>query len=176
MLDTNELLRISREFHREQMNIRGLNLRNDEPRKICYQAVDVNLGKVADIAGWFKYWQETLEVTKESKQAFLDSYVEGIDSLLWLAQTEQWMHLVVLEEAELTKLARFPHGNLNNHYLGLKSMLWNCYLRHSQDDYKHLWRSYLKLGLVEFELSTTDIMNTFRDKFSQKMTESVDFP
>lgn len=167
MLDTNELLRISREFHRYQENLGGVDLRNDEPRKICYQTNDVTLSKVADIAGWYKFWQQS--TTKETqKEALITAYVSGLDSLLWLAQIEQWMHLVVLEEAEITTIMHFPHGKLNNHYLGLKTMLWNCYLRHSQADYKHLLRSYLKLGLVEFSFTPDEIMTVFTENFKTK--------
>lgn len=165
MLDTNELLRISRDFHRNEINLSGIDLRNDEPRKICYQANDVNLSKVADIAGWYKFWQQA-PVEETQKKDLILAYVNGLDSLLWLAQVEQWMHLVVLEDTEVIKIMHFPRGKLNQHYLGLKTMLWNCYLRHSQDDYKHLLRSYLKLGLVEFNFTPTEIMNAFRQRFA----------
>lgn len=166
MIDTSELLQLSRGFHRESRNLRGIDLRNEELRKVCYQNVDVNLARVADIAGWFKFWEANNSGKIALSPELLPAYVEGLDSLLWLAQVEQWMHLVVLEPAELTKLASFPHGNLNNHYLGLKSMTWNCYLRHSQADYSHLWRSYLKLGLVELSLSEDEIMAIYREKYT----------
>lgn len=163
MLDTNELLRLSRQYHRELPNIRGMRFRGDDLRKISYENLDVSLGRVADDAGWFKFWdvEQTVDQVK-----LLDDYVQGLDSILWLAQIEQWMHLVVIEASDIEKLSKFPHGNLHNHYLGLKTMVWNCYLRHSQEDYKHLLKSYLKLGLVELQLAPDTIMANYNEQFN----------
>ncbi|CAH0417092.1 hypothetical protein KAR50_04630 [Periweissella fabaria] len=163
MLDTSELLRISRMYHRELPNLKGIRFRGDDLRKICYENLDIDLAKVADVSGWFKFWEMPAVA---DYQALLSAYVQGLDSILWLAQVEQWMHLVVIEPDEINKLSQFPHGNLNNHYLGLKTMAWNCYLRHSQSDYKHLLKSYLKLGLVELQLVPDDIMQKFNEQYN----------
>ncbi|MCM0598525.1 hypothetical protein [Periweissella fabalis] len=168
MLDTNELLRVSREYHRIVPNIRNTRFRGDDLRKICYENLDVLISRVADDAGWFKFWEIKQNVDKIK---LLTDYVNGLDSILWLAQVEQWMHLVVIEADEIAKLIKFPHGDLNNHYLGLKTMTWNCYLRHSQDDYKHLFKSYLKLGLVELELTPDEIMECFKKCFNRPSTD-----
>lgn len=162
MLDTAKLLKLSRINHQNKQNVRNISFKNNEIRKICYENVDVSISKLADYVGWYKYWQ----IDSSEKEDILLNYVNGLDAILWLAQVEQWMHLIVLEKAEIIKLCNFPRRNQNDHYLGLKTMLWNCYLTKNQADYTHLWRSYLKFGLVELKLTPEAIMTSFEKNFN----------
>lgn len=170
MLDLTELLRLSRQLHQDLAYVLHIHQKPADLRNTVYVGLDVQLAEIANTVEWFKIWEPgkaTNTADQLATEDLLTAYVDALDLFLWLALTEQWTHLVVLEADELQKLARMPKRDLNAHYIGIKTMLWSAYHRKSQQDYAHAWHSFLKLGLVEFGLTEAEIQAAYLAKFEQ---------
>ena len=169
MLDTAKLLRLSREAKQTISLNRNFRQKPADWRKTVYINLDVQLGLLADQLGWFKGWQNMPAMAINATT--INNYVQTLNLFLWIAQVEQWTHLVVLEESELTKLAKMPKRDLNAHYLGIKSMLWNCYLQGDQASFKHAWHSIIKFGLVELALKQDFLQQAFEEQINTLVTD-----
>lgn len=90
-------------------------------------------------------------------------YATALSSFLMISHKQQWTHLMVLEEADLAKFARFPQQRLAHQFVGIKTMLWNSYHQRTQNDFSHAWRSFLKLGLNELKLSQANLDQAVRE-------------
>ena len=169
MLDTAKMLRLAREAKRDVLVKHRFNQKPNDWRKTVYVSLDVQLAKLVDQLGWFKGWQGQSQAPID--EVIMQNYVQTMNLFLWLALAEQWTHLVVLEADELEKLQRMPKRDLNAHYLGIKNMLWNCYLQGNQTSYKHAWHSFIKFGLVELNLSQDNIQEAFEENMLEMMQD-----
>jgi dimeric dUTPase (all-alpha-NTP-PPase superfamily) len=170
MLDLAELLRLSRKLNQDISYGKQIHQKPKDQRNTVYVGLDVELSEIANTSEWFKTWKDHKGKADEGKtphETLLEEYVDGLDMFLWLSLTEQWTHMVVLEEDELQKIAHMPKRDLNEHYIGIKTMLWSAYHRHSQEDYAHAWHSFLKLGLVELEFTEDEIQAAFIAKHNK---------
>ncbi|QBO35285.1 2-deoxyuridine 5-triphosphate nucleotidohydrolase [Periweissella cryptocerci] len=167
MLDLTELLRLSRKLNQDIAYVKQIHQKPADLRNTVYVALDVELAEIANTAEWFKTWKThkgKAQADMTLAETLLEEYVDAMDMFLWLALTEQWTHLVVLEEDELQKIARMPKRDLNAHYIGIKTMLWSAYHRKNQQDYAHAWHSFIKLGLVELGFTEDEIQTAFVKK------------
>ncbi|QIL51106.1 dUTPase [Weissella coleopterorum] len=84
-------------------------------------------------------------------------FAKGLVQFLLVSLKQQWTHLMVLEQDDLEKLKKFPQRHLNHQYIGLMTMVLNSYHQKRQSDFAHAWRSYLKLGIFELEIDSSEL-------------------
>lgn len=135
----------------------------------AYVALDVELAEVANNAEWFKVWKEKrgtkAVVGKTHRQTLLEEYVDALDFYLLVASKQTWSHLIVMDEAALKALSeKKPDKNLNQHYLVMKQQLFESHFNHRQEAFRHSWRLFLKMGLVDFGFSEDEIQAAYLEK------------
>lgn len=76
----------------------------------------------------------------------------------------KWTHLVVLDAKQWQKIqAAKPAtkmADFDKEFLAIKNLLLQSYYTHRQADFKHAWHLLLKLGLVDYQLDPSVIMET----------------
>jgi len=169
MLDITKLLHSSIELDHEIAYDRQIAMKPEKSLENVYVALDVELAEIANTAEWFKVWKTHKGKADEGKthrETLLNEYVDAMDFFLLASAKHQWTHLIVLDRDGIEKIKGMPVAlqNLNKEYLAIKHMLNSAYFEHRQDDFKHAWRLFLKLGLVEFGYSEDEIMNAFEAK------------
>lgn len=87
----------------------------------------------------------------------VDLYATVLGQFLLISLKQQWTHLMVLEDADIEKFARFPQMRLAHQFMGIKTMLLNSYHQKRQSDFAHAWRSFMKLGLFELHLTEEEL-------------------
>jgi len=153
MLDFAGYLRIARAVHVDMSYGWATPVKRDDVPLNVYLNLDVALSELMQVAN---VTQPTVPMAmpKESDaDAILKSYAQVFVLFLQTANIMQWTHLMVMEEADLAKFSRFPQRQLGHQFMGIKTMLLNSYHQKRQSDFSHAWRSFLKLGLVELQLS-----------------------
>lgn len=169
MLDITDLLHSSIELDHQISYDRQIAMKPEKSLENVYVALDVELAEIANTAEWFKVWKThkgKADEGKTKRETLLGEYVDAMDFFLLASAKHQWTHLIVLDRdgIEKIKAAKAAPQDLNKEYLAIKHMLNSAYFEHRQDDFKHAWKLFLKLGLVEFGYSENEIMTAFKNK------------
>ncbi|MFC5188921.1 dUTP diphosphatase [Pediococcus cellicola] len=141
-------------------------------------SLDVELSEVANTSEWFKVWKQHKGKHDENlsvRQTLLVEYVDAIDFFLLFASQKQWVENVDLTQAQFDKLATDSKElNLTDTYLAIKSMLFSSFVGNRPDNFRHAWHLYLKLGMVGFKFSASEIEDAFyrKNKVNYKRQEN----
>lgn len=130
-------------------------------QQTIFTALDVELAKLADSAGWYK----VLSSPRPHQEDLLNHYVTAMELLLLYSAKRQWTHLVVIDEAAMDRITGADQAtklaDLNKEYLAIKHFLQGGFYSNRQDDFRHAWHLLLKMGLVDFKLSDQEIMDAY---------------
>ncbi len=130
-------------------------------QQTIFTALDVELAKLADAAGWYK----VLSNEKGDQSSLVNHYVNALELLLLYSAKRQWTHLVVIDDATLKRITTADQAtkleDLNKEYLAIKHFLQGGFYSNRQDDFRHAWHLLLKMGLVDFQLSDQQIADTY---------------
>jgi len=149
-LDFAAYLRAARAQHAEMSQEWEVPVKRDDIALNVYLNLDVAL---SDLMTQVNGYQPTLVSMEHDGEDVVQAYADALGLFLQVANAMQWTHLIVMEESDLEKFARFPQRQLSHQFMGIKTMLLNSYHQKRQSDFSHAWRSFLKLGLVELDLS-----------------------
>lgn len=135
-----------------------------------FTLLDVKMAELAENAGWFKVWQDQ---PQQNRQAVLEKYTEAMNYFLLFSAKKQWTHLVVLDEEMLKRIKAGKQNekvpDWNKEYLAIKNFLYGSYFEHRQEDFRHAWHLFLKLGMVDFGFTDSEITTTYEDKIKHLM-------
>lgn len=139
-------------------------------QQTIFTALDVELAKLADQAGWYK----VLSDEEPDQSSLLNHYVNALELLLLYSAKRQWTHLVVVNDATLKRITTADRAtkleDLNKEYLAIKHFLQGGFYSNRQDDFRHAWHLLLKMGLVDFQLSDQEITAVY-EQHIQGQTE-----
>lgn len=141
--------------------------KHEESLRNAYVSLDVELAEVANTSEWFKVWKTHSgknDLGKTARETLLVEYVDALDFILLIGAKQQWTHLIVLDREGVELLKSKPKTDLNKEYLALKKMFLGSYFEHRQEDFRHAWHLFLKLGLVDFGFSENEIMAAYDSK------------
>lgn len=157
-LDFAAYLRAARALHGEVSYEWETPIKRDDVPLNVYLNLDVALSELMTTV---HAYQPTLRIVTDAQVPVhgdvLNAYAKVLALFLQTAHHMQWTHLMVMEETDLAKFARFPQRQLGHQFMGIKTMLLNSYHQKRQSDFSHAWRSFLKLGLVELSLSPDEL-------------------
>lgn len=93
----------------------------------------------------------------------LARYTEAMHWLLLFSARKQWTHLLVMDKAAYQRIIQAdPSQDFNDfdkEYLTILNLVMNAYYTHQQDYFRHAWHLFLKLGLVDWQLSEQEIID-----------------
>ncbi|MBW1605650.1 2-deoxyuridine 5-triphosphate nucleotidohydrolase [Lactobacillus sp. Sy-1] len=127
--------------------------------KNAFVELDVSFAELAKMIGWY--------IPKADRKSFssvelLAQYARVLRSFLLVANLRNWNRNVLVDADELDKLSRqFTKTDFSKLYLATKNMLFAAYFKHSQTDFNHAWKLFLKLGLADLHFSADDINAEF---------------
>ncbi|MCW0952506.1 dUTPase [Weissella ceti] len=153
MLDFAGYLRTARAVHADMSYEWATPVKRDDVPLNVYLNLDIALSELMQVA---HVTQPTVPMEMHEEQdeaAVLAAYAHAFVLFLQASNLMQWTHLMVMEDEDLAKFSRFPQRQLAHQFMGIKTMLLNSYHQKRQSDFSHAWRSFLKLGLVELQLS-----------------------
>lgn len=157
-LDFAAYLRAARALHGEMSYEWATPIKRDDVPLNVYLNLDVALSELMTTV---HAYQPTLSIAQDAEERVhedaLTAYAKALALFLQAAHHMQWTHLMVMEEADFEKFARFPQRQLGHQFMGIKTMLLNSYHQKRQSDFSHAWRSFLKLGLVELSLAPEEL-------------------
>lgn len=132
-----------------------------------YLNLDVTLSKLmmATQSIMINVPSETLSVAEEE---IINLYTQALVQFLTISLKQQWTHLMVMTDEDIDQFKKFPQRHLAHQYMGIKTMLLNSYHQKRQADFAHAWRSFLKLGLVELNLTQKALDETIQKNFNEK--------
>lgn len=108
------------------------------------------------------------EMDQVAEEKILDFYTQALIQFLTISLKQQWTHLMVMTDEDIDQFKKFPQPRLAHQYMGIKTMLLNSYHQKRQADFAHAWRSFLKLGLVELNLTQKSLDETIQKYFNKK--------
>lgn len=108
------------------------------------------------------------EMDPVAEEKILDFYTQALIQFLTISLKQQWTHLMVMTDEDIDQFKKFPQPRLAYQYMGIKTMLLNSYHQKRQADFAHAWRSFLKLGLVELNLTQKSLDETIQKYFNKK--------
>ncbi|WP_419154384.1 dUTPase [Weissella bombi] len=126
-----------------------------------YLNLDVTLSKLIMATQAVMINVPSESVTRDENE-ISDFYAQALVQFLTISLKQQWTHLMVMTDEDIAQFKRFPQRHLAHQYMGIKTMLLNSYHQKRQGDFSHAWRSFLKLGLVELQLTQNTIDKTVR--------------
>lgn len=103
------------------------------------------------------------QTSKAPQSSIVEQYATAYAQFLMISLKQQWTHLMVLEDVDLTRLNRFPQTRLAHQFMGIHTMLLNSYHQKRQSDFAHAWRSFLKLGLFEIKVTEADLQKALEN-------------
>jgi hypothetical protein len=127
-----------------------------------YLNVDVALGELMLATNSVNADVPNSAVEQPDNLMLANLYATAFSGFLMIALKQQWTHLMVLEDADLAAMKKFPQQRLAHQFMGIKTMLLNSYHQKRQADFSHAWRSFLKLGLFELHLAEAEIDDAVR--------------
>lgn len=93
----------------------------------------------------------------------LTRYTEAMHWLLLFSARKQWTHLLVMDKADYQRIvqadANQDFNDFDKEYLTILHLVMSAYYTHQQDYFRHAWHLFLKLGLVDWQLSEQEIMD-----------------
>lgn len=168
MLDITKLLQYSIRLDHQIAEDREIAMSAKKSLENVFVSLDVELAEIANTSEWFKVWKTHRgknDPGKTQRETLLTEYVDALDFMLLYSAKRQWTHQVVLDREGIEKLKESKETELNKEYLAIKHMLYNSYFDNRQDDLRHAWRLFLKMGLVDFKFSEDEIMNEYFEKY-----------
>ncbi len=128
----------------------------------------VSLSSTVAADGWFaKINQPAAEQVSVDHQQLLANYCRTFnDFLLWSAK-RQWTHLVVLADDDWERLGSADRAtkvvDKNKEYLAIVRLLGDVQFTHQQEAFRHAWHLFLKMGLVDWQLTPAEISETSKE-------------
>lgn len=157
-LDFVAYLRAARTLHGDMSYEWTMPVKRDDIPLNVYLNLDVALSELMTCVHAYQPTLTSESTDREtSVPEITKAYARALALFLQVANQMQWTHLMVMEEADLEKFARFPQRQLGHQFMGIKTMLLNSYHQKRQSDFSHAWRSFLKLGLVELSLDIDEL-------------------
>lgn len=167
MFDFTKLLHASIQLDEQITQDKQIVWTREESLRNAYVSLDVELAEVANTSEWFKVWKThrgKKDPDKTARETLLVEYVDALDFILLISAKQQWTHLIVLDRNGIEQITTKPKGDLTKEYLALKKMFFGSYFDHRQDDFRHAWHLFLKMGLVEFGFTEDEIMTEYENK------------
>lgn len=168
MLDITKLLQYSIRLDRQIAEEREIIMSAKKSLENVFVSLDVELAEIANTSEWFKVWKTHRgknDAGKSARETLMTEYVDALDFFLLFSAKKQWTHLIVLDQENIDALKAGRSTELNKEYLAIKHMLYNSYFEHRQEDFRHAWRLFLKMGLCEFGFSENELMNAYFEKY-----------
>lgn len=140
-------------------------------QQTIFTALDVELAKLADCAGWFN----VLANHDRDQAGMLQHYVISLELLLLYSAKRQWTHLVVLDDETMKRICSADQStklaDLNKEYLAIKHFLQGGFYSNRQDDFRHAWHLLLKMGLVDFQLTDQQIVAAYEQQIQAQQQQ-----
>lgn len=131
----------------------------------------VSLSKTVMADGWFdKVNQAVKQQVPVDHSQLLTNYCQTLNLFLLWSAKRQWTHLVVLSDDDWQRLTEANAAekvtDKNKQYLAIVRLLGNVQFSHQQESFRHAWHLFLKMGLVDWQLTPDEISTT-----SQQLTK-----
>lgn len=125
----------------------------------------VAFSKTAMVDDWFaKINQPVKEQSAIDRSQLLMNYCQTLNLFLLWSAKRQWTHLVVLSDDDWQRLSDAKVAakvtDKNKEYLAVIRLLGNVQLSHQQESFRHAWHLFLKMGLVDWQLTPAEISTT----------------
>lgn len=123
----------------------------------------VTLALTVNTDGWFARINQPQSAQQSiNHDRLLSRYCQVLnDFLLWSAK-RQWTHLVVLADEDWQRLNKAEQAtsitDKNKEYLAIVRLLTDVQFTHRQDAFRHAWHLFLKMGLVDWELTSEEVV------------------
>lgn len=131
----------------------------------------VSMSKTVMADGWFdKINQAAKQQAPVDHSQLLTNYCKTLNLFLLWSAKRQWTHLVVLSDDDWQRLTEAKVAekvtDKNKQYLAIVRLLGNVQFSHQQESFRHGWHLFLKMGLVDWQLTPAEISTT-----SQQLTK-----
>ncbi|HJA22977.1 dUTPase [Limosilactobacillus coleohominis] len=114
-------------------------------------------------------------VQKLEHEELLRRFVITLHWFLLFSARKQWTHLVVMSEQDYQRLLKSQRASqlakADQQYLTIKYFLMASYYTHRQADFRHAWHLLLKYGLVDLELTPTEIMQKHEELIKTNLSK-----
>lgn len=134
----------------------------DARLQTIYVQLDLQLSDFAQTAGWADVLHPDYQADRDQ---LLTVYVRTLALFLLLSAKRQWTHLVVLDDQQWQRVAtadkKTKLADLNREYLAVKNFLNSAYFTRRQEDFRHAWHLWLKVGQVDFGFTTEEISTAY---------------
>ncbi|KRL04244.1 dUTPase [Liquorilactobacillus oeni] len=99
---------------------------------------------------------------------FMDDFCLSAAAFLKIANEKKWTYLVLLTDKKISILEQKDKSKfIAQDYLILQKMLNKSYFERNAPAFVHAWHIFIKLGLVDFKFSATEIENAFLKKLME---------
>ncbi|WP_295747110.1 hypothetical protein [uncultured Limosilactobacillus sp.] len=125
----------------------------------------VSLSRTVTADGWFdKVNQPVKQQSPVNHSQLLTNYCRTLNLFLLWSAKRQWTHLVVLGDDDWQRLTEAKLAekvtDKNKQYLAIVRLLGNVQFSHQQESFRHAWHLFLKMGLVDWQLTPAEISTT----------------
>lgn len=133
-------------------------------QQTIFAQLDLKLSEFAKTAGWL----DVLNAAKKGNHAELTQvYVQALALFLLLSAKRQLTHLVVMSDDQWERIVSADKKerltDLNREYLAVKNFLNGAYFSRCHEDFRHAWHLFLKMGIVDFEISPEEITSAYQE-------------
>ncbi|GKS80349.1 hypothetical protein LPAF129_00340 [Ligilactobacillus pabuli] len=98
----------------------------------------------------------------ENQDILLDKYCQTAGRFLLVASSQNVMDRFLISDEQIAQIQnKWQTKSYNVMYLILEQQVQNAYFKHQVDDLVHAWHMFLKLGLVDLNLSESTIEKHF---------------
>lgn len=98
----------------------------------------------------------------EDQDILLDKYSQAAGRFLLVASSQNVMDRFLVSDEQIAQIQnKWQTKSYNVMYLILEQQVQNAYFKHQVDDLVHAWHMFLKLGLVDLNLSESTIEKHF---------------
>ncbi|WP_056993847.1 hypothetical protein [Limosilactobacillus ingluviei] len=119
--------------------------------------------------GQSKYSLRAGQVKKSTEQQAED-FAHVLFWFLVVSARLKWTHLVVMTPEEYQKLVTATPCtklvDLDREALAIKNLFLQSYYTHRQADFRHAWHLLLKMGLVDYQVNPTKLMQAYDGLFA----------
>lgn len=141
----------------------------------AYLQLDLQLSACAKVAGWADVLHPDHRIDRPQ---LLKDYVQALAWFLLASAKRQWTHLIALDQQQWQRITdaeeKTKLADLNREYLAVKNFLNSAYFSRRQEDFRHAWHLWLKMGLVDFGFTPAEIsaayqkmVTTLNQKFAE---------
>lgn len=140
----------------------------DARRQTIFVELDQALSRMAAAAGWYKVVNPVeLDHSRLTKE-----YAQAVALMLLFSAKMQWTHLDVLDEATANRITAAKQStklaDLNKSYLAIKHFLNDGYYNHQQESFRHAWHLLLKMGLVDWQLTVSEVTAAYEKMLAEQ--------